>query len=289
MKILELEELLPRLNEYAKDVDVWAEEFLKLMKLANINTPESIHTWATECVGGKLRGVLQDLVVKDEDEIKYPSMKEIKKALEEALEVTPQEKCKRLQKLKIKKGESIKNFNWRYKKLYSNLPRIYQTFITVEDYIESISYRPFPRAQVITQRCIDLEDAFEEAELAERAEEKRSEKNETVMSTIYTRGVYSNFSQSYSGKHPFKQFYGNNYKYDINKNFKKTGFNKNLNKSKEDIKENKNINEPFRKKEFKCFKCNQAGHGFNQCPYSYKELAELEEQGKLSNNSLNLH
>jgi len=73
----------------------------------------------------------------------------MKKALEDALEVIPQLKCKRLQKLNIKKNETIKNFNWRYKKLYNNLPRLYQEFITVDDYTESISYRPYQRVQVI--------------------------------------------------------------------------------------------------------------------------------------------
>ena len=62
----------------------------------------------------------------------------------------------------------------------------------MEDYTESISYRPFARAQVITQRCVDLEDAFKKAELVERAEE-RKETNETVMSTLYTRGFIQTF------------------------------------------------------------------------------------------------
>ena len=150
MKILELEDLLPRLAESGKDVDTWSEEFVRLMKLADINTPSSIHTWAMECVEGKLRGVLQDLVTINEDgEEVYPNVKQMKKALEDALEVIPQLKCKRLQKLNIKKNETIKNFNWRYKKLYNNLPRLYQEFITVDDYTESISYRPYQRVQVI--------------------------------------------------------------------------------------------------------------------------------------------
>jgi len=46
--------------------------------------------------------------------------------------------------------------------MYNNLPKFYQTFITVEDYEESIIYRPYARSQVITQRCLDLEDSFEE-------------------------------------------------------------------------------------------------------------------------------
>ena len=68
------------------------------MKLANISSPSSIHTWATECVEGKLRGVLQDLTTTDENgNEQYPTIEDMKKALEEALEVSPQDKCKRLQ------------------------------------------------------------------------------------------------------------------------------------------------------------------------------------------------
>ncbi|OUM70098.1 hypothetical protein PIROE2DRAFT_1777, partial [Piromyces sp. E2] len=53
----------------------------------------------TECVEGKFRGVLQDLINKDSDgHEEYSTMKEMKEALEEALEVILQEKCKRLQR-----------------------------------------------------------------------------------------------------------------------------------------------------------------------------------------------
>jgi len=104
--------------------------------------------------------------------------------------------------MKIQRGESIKNFNWRYRKIYNSLPKLYQTFITIEDYADSIIYRPYARSQVITQRCIDLEDAFEEAELAERAEEGGNLRNETVMTTVFN-------SQPFYYRrniHPFKQF-----------------------------------------------------------------------------------
>jgi len=149
MKILELEDLLPRLDESGKDVDAWSGEFIRLLKLANIKPPSSIHTWAMEGEEGKLWGVLQDLLTTNENGEVYSNVKQMKKALEDALEVIPQLKCKRLQKLNIKKNETIKNFNWRYKKLYNNLPRLYQEFITVDDYTESISYRPYQRVQVI--------------------------------------------------------------------------------------------------------------------------------------------
>jgi len=205
MKIRELEEILHRLNEATRDVDSWGDEFARIMRLANITEPMNIHSWAMECVEGKLRGILQDLVTTDEEGgKKYPSINQMKKAIEDALEVTPQEKCKRLQKLRIRKGESIQNFYWRYKKLYNSLSKLYQSFITVDDYIESIASRPYARSQVITQRCYDLEDTFEEAELAERAEENFLRKPETVLATFQSNQTYY-YKVNYGG-YPFKGF-----------------------------------------------------------------------------------
>jgi len=273
MKILELEQLLPRLDESIKDVDSWSEEFIRLMKLANINAPASIHTWAMECVEGKLRGVLQDLVITNNDgEEVYPDIQKMKKALEEALEVTPQLKCKRLQKLKIMKNETIKNFNWRYKKLYNNLPRLYQEFITVEDYAESISYRPYARAQVITTQCVDLEEAFEEAELAERAEsQSKNTLNETVFTTVYHNSKIRH-------QHPFKLF-GSihpSIQSDSRKNYS------------ERIKRNE-VKKTNTNKEYRCYKCFKVGHVMKSCPYSYKELAQMEESGELARNKKSLN
>jgi len=185
MKILEIQKLLPRVTESTGELDSWFEEFNRLMALADIESPKSIFIWALECVNGRLRGVVQELEKETEDGKIYPSIKEMKEALEEALRITPQEKCKMLQKLKIQRGETIADFNWRYKKLYDSLPKFCQTFVTVDDYIESIKYRPYIRSQVITQRSEDLEDAFEEAELAERAEQIKTSNKVTVMTTLF--------------------------------------------------------------------------------------------------------
>ncbi len=285
MKILELEELLPRLNESAKDVDSWAEEFIRLMKLANITAPASIHTWAMECVEGKSKGVLQDLVSTDEEgNEKYPSIKEMKTALEESLEVTPQTKCKRLQKLKIYKNETIKNFNWRYNKLYSSLPRLYQEFITVDDYVESISSRPFARAQVITNMCTTLQEAFEEAELAERAEgSSTSNNNETVLTTLFSNNAYyrRDFSQ-----HPFR-FFGNNHQNRLkSKYFNKASYKTSWHNNPDE--ENKAKRDNVRRV-YSCYKCYETGHVMKNCPYTYKELAEMEESGKIEQNKNSLN
>jgi len=271
MKILELESLLPRLNEYDRDIDSWCDEFTRIMSLANITNPMSIHSWAMECVEGKLRGIIQDLYTIEDGVQNYPTIQEIKDAIEKALDITPQEKCKRLQKLRIQKGESIRNFNWRYKKMYNNLPKFYQTFITVEDYEESIIYRPYARSQVITQRCLDLEDAFEEAELAERAEERRNNNNEVIMTTLYNN-------------HPF---YYNNNNYTVNPYRQTKTINYNSTRKESNFSNNNNINEPKStyNNQKTCYRCGQKGHYYNHCPYSFKQLAEMEE--KNSNESLN--
>jgi len=81
MKILELEKLLPRINEDTNEVDTWYYEFTRLMALADITSQKSVYTWALESVDGKLRGAIQEL--HEEDSQEYPSIKEIKKVLEE--------------------------------------------------------------------------------------------------------------------------------------------------------------------------------------------------------------
>ena len=40
-------------------------------------------------------------------------------------------------------------------------------------------------------------------------------------------------------------------------------------------------------KTLKCFKCNQFGYKLQDCPYFYRELAIMEEEGKLSINNIN--
>ena len=111
-----------------------------------------------------------------------------------------------------------------------------------------------------------------------------TEKNtsDTVLATLYYR------KNSTNSKHPYKLFRRtefNNTKIsqyitprNMNQNFK--GNKQNV----DNIRLNKHITN-FKRREYKCFKCNQPGHVVNNCPYSYKDLAEMEEKGQLRNNS----
>ena len=100
-----------------------------------------------------------------------PGIDEMKTAIEDYLEVTQQEKCFNLKGLKIRITETIRDFNWRYKNLYNPLNPESKEFITIIDYCNSISSRPFARTQVITSQPDTLEEALQIAKLAENATE----------------------------------------------------------------------------------------------------------------------
>jgi len=134
MKISEIVKLLTRLSSYDRDIESWAEEFNRVMELSDIDDPRKMLDWAKERVLGWLKGVIEDLKEEDVEAemIIYPSITDIKTVIEKFLDITPQEKCFNLKKsLKIQKDESIKDFNWRYGKLYGSLTPESQAFITI--------------------------------------------------------------------------------------------------------------------------------------------------------------
>ncbi|KAG4096600.1 hypothetical protein H8356DRAFT_1326193 [Neocallimastix lanati (nom. inval.)] len=160
-----------KVNESARDVDSWSDEFSRIMALADITNPGSILTWAMECVEGKLRGILQELyTTNEEDNEHFPSMRDIKEAIENSLEIT------------------------------------------------------------------NLEDAFEEAELAERAEEGGNLRNETVMTTVFNSQPYNHNRRQYY----FKKTPRNYTNYNENREFTTNNYNTKFN-SKNEIMQNNNL------------------------------------------------
>ena len=154
MKISEIAKLVPRLGSYDRDIESWADEFTRIIEFSDINEPKKVFAWAKECVTDRLKGILEDLVINDDEEHMtiYSNIPAIKNTIEITLEITPQEKCSNLKALKIQNGEFIKYFNWRYNKLYKTLTPQEQAFITVDDYTDSLLSRPYARKEVITSQ-----------------------------------------------------------------------------------------------------------------------------------------
>jgi len=283
MKISEIAKLVPRLGSYDRDIESWADEFTRIMELSDINEPKKVFAWAKENVPGRLKGILEDLVTNDDEEYMniYPDVAAIKNAIEIVLEITPQEKCSNLKALKIKNGESIKDFNWRYNKLYKSLTPEGQAFITFKDYTNSIMSRAYARKEVITSQPQNLNSAFRIAELAETASEVPTRNRNVVMLTSnfginnsifsnrykrYNNGFnnnfnnYNNYNNNYNNGNfnnryyrndDYNNFYNNsnndnfsanNYHDNSDMNFSQTNYNKNNNYNNNYNKVNNNFN-----------------------------------------------
>jgi len=62
--------------------------------------------------------------------------------------------------MSIAEEETIKKFNYRYRRSYHNLSKEYQKLITVKEYQEAICSRVFPCSQVALARVTDLPEAY---------------------------------------------------------------------------------------------------------------------------------
>jgi len=85
--------------------------------------------------------IIKTLVTRRNNEIHYPKFSEIKKSVEEYLEITEEDKWCILRNMNIAEEETIKKFNYRYRRSYHNLSREYQKLIIVKEYQEAISSR----------------------------------------------------------------------------------------------------------------------------------------------------
>ena len=109
--------VLPHLSDYGKDVESWIGDFSKTMELYDIVEPRRVFTWAKEAVEEDIKGAINSLKIKEGKEIRYPNFKEIQAAIEDHLHITESDKCSVLKSLRINNDESIKKFNYRYKKI----------------------------------------------------------------------------------------------------------------------------------------------------------------------------
>jgi len=172
MDSLKIYKVLPLLEDYNYNVPEWIDEFKSIMRVCNIKDPERLFVWANEAVDLDLQSVLKSLVITSKSGTRYPTLKEIQKAIEEHLDITDSDKLDYIHSLVIRDDESIRSFNNRYRRLYHDLNRDYQSMVTVKNYRKSISSRTYPYSQVFTSDCTNLQEAYKIAETAEKAEQE---------------------------------------------------------------------------------------------------------------------
>jgi len=171
MDSLKIYKVLLLLEDYNYNIPEWIDEFKSIMRVCNIKDPERLFVWANEAVDLDLQSVLKSLVT-CKSETRYPNLKEIQKVIEEHLDITDSDKFDYIHSLVIRDDESIRSFNNRYRRLYHDLNRDYQSMVTVKNYRKSISSRTYPYSQVFTFGCTNLQETYKIAETAEKAEQE---------------------------------------------------------------------------------------------------------------------
>jgi len=96
---------LPYLANYGKDIDSWIEDFKNIMEIYNIEEPNRIFIWVKNAVEADIKNLLKSLCTTRNNVKRFPSYKEIQRAIEDYLEITQNDKCSVLKALKIKRNE----------------------------------------------------------------------------------------------------------------------------------------------------------------------------------------
>jgi len=79
-----------------------------------------------------VKDIIKTLVTKRNNEVRYPKLSEIQKAVVDYIEVTEGDKWAILRNMQITEGETIKQFSHNYRRYYHNLSREYQKLIIVK-------------------------------------------------------------------------------------------------------------------------------------------------------------
>ncbi|ORX41390.1 hypothetical protein BCR32DRAFT_288496 [Anaeromyces robustus] len=198
------------------------------MELYDVLEPRRIFVWAKEAVEEDIQGVLNSLRTRTGNEIRYPGLREMQAAIEDYMHITENDKCAVLKSLKINNDETLKKFNYKYKKLYQKLSHEYRRLISVKDYTNAISTRVFPCSRVMIAECETLNEAFKIAEIAEEAEKEISSAN---IKNGYEKEANIMVTQSYINNgnpllnHPFYE--------NLNYNQLSTNYNPNISRNED--------------------------------------------------------
>ncbi|KAG4091539.1 hypothetical protein H8356DRAFT_1430197 [Neocallimastix lanati (nom. inval.)] len=156
MNVFKIISTLPLLENYNNDINEWIEELTESFKLWDIKEQERRFILCKEW----------------EEKNQVPSLKEIKIALEEYLEITPRVKYWNLINLKINSNESIRNFNYKYLRKYNDIDSNIKKLITVNNYVNLIKSRTYSCLRILKEEIEDIKEALKYAEKIERIEKK---------------------------------------------------------------------------------------------------------------------
>ncbi|KAG4081419.1 hypothetical protein H8356DRAFT_1335208 [Neocallimastix lanati (nom. inval.)] len=146
MNVFKILSTLPLLENYNNDINEWIEELTESFELWDIKEQERRFILCKECVNKEI------------------SLKEIKIALEEYLEMTSSVKYWNLINLKINSNESISNFNYKYLRKYNDIDSNIKKLITVNNYVNSIRSRIYPCLRILEEEIEDIKEAIKYAE-----------------------------------------------------------------------------------------------------------------------------
>ncbi|OUM56113.1 hypothetical protein PIROE2DRAFT_65719 [Piromyces sp. E2] len=237
---------LPMLINYGNDIDAWLNKFQTIMEKWNINKPERKFVFIKQCVEDDIRMIIDKLKSKNEIE-SYPTMDEIKTAIEDYLDITPNDKCWKLKSFQLQIDKPLKLFNIEYLRKYYDIKEEYRILITVDDYINSIKTRIYPCLLILEKECKSIEEAIKCSEKADKIERILN------LNQIFTQQFELNKINNFNNQ-------------DLTNN-------------------NCKLRKPNDKK-IMCFKCYELGHKVEKCPYSYRELVHMEEKGILAENRM---
>jgi hypothetical protein len=112
---------LSYLVDYGKGIDSWMEEFKNIMEIYNREESSRIFIWMKNAVEADIKNHLKFLCTTRNNVKRFPSFKEIPKAIVEYLKITPNDKCSVINVLNFKRNETVKPFNYNYLTLYHRL------------------------------------------------------------------------------------------------------------------------------------------------------------------------
>ncbi|KAG4097408.1 hypothetical protein H8356DRAFT_1425484 [Neocallimastix lanati (nom. inval.)] len=177
MNVFKILSTLPLLENYNNDINEWIEELTESFELWDIKEQERRFILCKECVNKEI------------------SLKEIKIALEEYLEITSSVKYWNLINLKINSNESISNFNYKYLRKYNDIDK------------EEIEY---------------INEALKYAEKVERIERKLNLNLNNIYKNNKQKWNNNNCHKAINCRHSFKELANfipgnhNNYNYKFN-------------------------------------------------------------------------